>query len=138
MEVRHAAKSLLRIGDDRLVFVSGITGRQNLVGGGIDAGEKPKGALLREGNEEIKDFTEITTEPEELFTIEGPITTATGEEKIAHWTVFDTVLLVPSVELQIPTDSEVVAVSIVTPKECYEHPRMSDLARRAVLRAHGR
>lgn len=132
MEIRAAAKGLVTTEDSKILFVAGQRGMWNLVGGGIDDGETPRQAFMREVDEEILGLGRCIDEPKELFGIEGRITTSTGKEKIARWTVFKCGLIVPTDLIIDKKSAEITGITAMTPMECIRSSNMSELAKRAV------
>lgn len=135
LEVRPAAKVIIRDASDQILFVeSKKSGRYNLPGGGIDPGEMPVMAALRELQEEIgvnqaqlADFVLRTT-------VSSPV--AIGKrELMLHWTVFEADLAVPVNQLVIPHDSEIKEIHSLQPEAFAMHDNKSDLAHLALIKA---
>lgn len=134
MEVRQAAKGLITCDDYRkYLFVAGSRGMWTLPGGGIDEGETPKQAFLREADEEVTNLSSYLSDPKETYRLEGPVTTSAGIRRIAHWIVFSSTLRVPHTQLTIPERSEITDIDAFTPQECVNHDNMSVLAKFAVM-----
>ena len=134
LEVRPAAKVIIRDANGDVLFVeSKGSGRFNLPGGGIDPGETPGVAALRELHEEIgvkrghlADFALRTT-------VSGPVDV--GKRKlILHWTVFEAGLTVPVNQLIIPKKSEIKDIHCLDPEVFAVHDNKSDLAHQALVR----
>ena len=95
-EVRPAAKVIIRDESNNVIFVeSRKSGRYNLPGGGIDRGENPDTAALRELHEEIGIKKAQLTDFVLRTTVGGPVATGRGELML-HWTVFEAGLAVPT------------------------------------------
>lgn len=133
LPVREAAKAVTYYeqDDDRtFVFVSGQSGRLNLLGGGIDQGESPSEARYREIQEEVgAQALKAVLHDTYLGFVDGEVTDGpTKQHKIAHW-------IVSALELQ--PDTELVAGDIesihrLTYEEAMNHPMMSHMAKAAL------
>ncbi len=132
MEIRVSAKGLVSCGDQSFVFVAGRRGMWNLPGGGINSGETADMAFIREANEEIANFSNISTSPVNAFTIEGQVTSDNDVSLLARWVVFRAALIVPSAELSIPENSEITAITTFSADECLQRNNVSKLAQSAV------
>ncbi len=130
--VREAAKIILSTEDDDIVFVAGKRGMLNLPGGGIDEGETPEEALLRELEEETGLRGEDIISLEKVLELQGPITPADGTKKIARWTVFAAGIHQPIEKLSIPTASEITAITTLKEKQCLAEPRVLRMAKAAI------
>lgn len=134
MHVRPAAKGLITVGVDSLLFVAGKSGRLNLIGGGHAPEEDARETLLREADEELGIGADHLSDLREAFTLEGMVTSFDGVKHLARWTVFRAGLVVPFKELSIPDGSEITKIASMTAKACLVHPHVSDLAKKAVSR----
>lgn len=136
MDIRPAAKGIIRCADNSIVLVAGKRGRFNLPGGGIEAHESELDAFYRESCEELDLEPHDLGAVQESFCLQDEVTTDAGIRKIARWTVFKATLLIPTTALHIPHSSEVTAIETCMPAALQNHPNISRLARTAVGIAH--
>lgn len=134
-EVRPAAKVIIRDQDNNVIFVeSRKSGIFNLPGGGIDPGESPVAAALRELDEEIGVKKSHLTDFALRTTVSGPV--ALGQrELLLHWTVFEAGLAIPASELVIPERSEIKNIHCLESDVFAAHEKRSNLAHRALVQA---
>lgn len=140
--MRRAAKAILTREDtDEIIFVAGKRGMMNLPGGGIDNTlidgimqyESPEAAARRELEEEIGLGNEQVPYLTEIGATWGDVTTASGKELLAKWSLFSGQLAVEPHTLVIPENSEITAIEWMTPRECLNHPNMSKLAVQSIV-----
>ncbi len=133
MQIRRAAKGIISTNKGEIIIVTGLSGRLNLPGGGIDKLESPRQAFLREIDEEIDGLSQyiddLNQQPE---TISGPVSSKEGEQFTAEWTLFAARLLIPASELKVASTHEIQAISAMTPEECMSNNQMSELAKTAI------
>lgn len=130
MEVRYAAKVLLRDAEGNILFVEGPSGRRNLPGGGVDDGEDVQAALLREVPEEIDIDPDHIEDITEIACIQGTVTPGHGRTELSRWTIA-TARLHPDADPQ--PSSEIKQITWMSPLEVVSYTGlMSDLARHAV------
>lgn len=130
--VRETAKVILSTDKEDVVFVAGKRGMLNLPGGGVDEGETPEEALLRELEEETGLRSDDIISLEKVLELQGPITPADGTKKIAHWTVFAAGIHEPVEKLSIPTASEITEITALKKEQCLADPRVLRMARSAI------
>lgn len=134
-EVRPAAKVIIRDQDNNVVFVeSRKSGIFNLPGGGIDPGESPVDAAIRELYEEIGVKKAHLTDFALRTTVSGPVNLG-RRELLLHWTVFEAGLAIPTSELVIPERSEIKDIHCLESGVFAAHKNKSDLAHRALVQA---
>lgn len=134
IEIRPTAKILLQT-PSGVVFVEGTRSkRKNIPGGGIEPGEKPVDALMRELYEELGLRTQHFGGLREVGEIEGQITTCTGVEKMARWFLHRADLHIPVGEL-LPRENTIGNVSTLEPRTALllRPPAISQMAQRALL-----
>ena len=133
-EVRPAAKVIIRDESNNVIFVeSRKSCRYNLPGGGIDRGENPDTAALRELHEEIGIKKAQLTDFVLRTTVSGPVATGRGELML-HWTVFEAGLAVPADELVIPIGSEIKDIHCLNPEVFAAYGNKSVLAHQALVK----
>lgn len=141
VEIRPAAKAVLRVGDDKILVVEGESGRANLPGGGRDMYERdghmhyedPVTALIRELEEE----TGVTEAQVTNLAIRTSVRGLVGREGelqfLADWTVLEGGLQIPVDEMVIPKDSEIRCLYALTPDQFVSHRKPSQLGIRALM-----
>lgn len=130
MIVRPAAKVILTTGPGEILLVSGSSRRQNLPGGGIDAGEAPVSALLRELSEELAIGHTMLSDLRRACDIKGTVTNRAGQVLVASWVVFTAGLLVPIESLRAGDDIQ--GLQTMTTEAAFTDPSVSDLAKQAL------
>lgn len=133
IEIRPTAKILLQT-PSGVVFIEGTRSkRKNIPGGGIEPGEKPADALMRELYEELGLRSQHFGGLREVGEIEGPITTCTGEKKLARWVLHRADLHIPVPEL-VPREATIGSVTALDPRTALRlrPPAISEMAQSAL------
>lgn len=100
--IRNAAKAVLTDEEGRYLTLRTPIGIFNIPGGGIDNGEEPRDALLRELNEELPSFAIHCLSSVPIGCVEGRII----RDRWARWQVFSGKVRIPS-ELNVKEPGQV-------------------------------
>lgn len=139
VDTRRAAKLVLIVekdGQDGVLTLQGKS-RMSLPGGGVDLGESDLEALLREVDEEVG--RKLSTKLGSLTLTHaggfyGLVSSSKGARFVADWQVFTARIDRDSLP-DIETGDGVVEHKILPVHEAIAHPKMSELAVEAILRA---
>jgi 8-oxo-dGTP pyrophosphatase MutT (NUDIX family) len=127
---REAAKGILYVPDGRIVVVAGKRGMFNLPGGGLDDGEMPHQAFMREVREELNLTESELTNVRAVGGTWGMVTPESGVSRRAVWHVFESELQQDVSDLTF--SNEITAIDCLTVEEIKQHSYMSDLAKQAM------
>lgn len=127
--VRTASKLLMRTGEGKFVTVAGKRGMLNLPGGGIDSGETPYDALMREVHEELGVDPGQLRNAYEVGATWGKVTTEDAVGRLAVWHVFSATFTGRLDSLE--PANEITDMKLLTRPEICAHENMSRLAKQA-------
>lgn len=132
MPTREAAKGILLTSDGDVLLVAGKSGRLNLPGGGIDEGENAEDALCRELYEEIGLSKENLGNIIPVSCIQGGVTSGSGENFMARWSIFSVTANKRSIDALTPGDDIKDIVKIAPSEIMGYNGHISALARQAL------
>lgn len=129
--IRPTAKGILWTPDRRILTVRTQSDLINLPGGGIDTGESPYEAFIREIKEELPGFIPVGVPVDPVDVVVGGI----SRGRLARWHVFEGGILLPIDKEprtlgQIPAENQYF--ELFKPKELLSRNNITELARVAV------